>query len=151
MRLSLVVAICSYPWVAFAADPVMGTWKLNVEKSTYSPGPAPKSQVRVYQEHPEGIRVTIKTTMPDGLSTSVEHPVNYDGKEHPITGSRQSDAILLKKIDDHTSESILKHASKVLGTNRRVVSNDGKAMTITFQGTDSRGRQVNNSAVYEKQ
>ena len=27
---------------AFAADPIVGTWKLNVAKSKYSPGPAPK-------------------------------------------------------------------------------------------------------------
>ena len=27
----------------FAADASLGTWKLNVAKSKYSPGPAPKS------------------------------------------------------------------------------------------------------------
>ena len=151
MRLSLVVAFCSLNVVIWAADPVLGTWKLNLEKSNYSPGPAPKSQTRIYEANREGTRVTIKTTMPDGQSTSVQHPVNYDGKEHPILGSSQSDAIALQKIDDYTSEAILKHASKVIGTNRRVVSKDGKTMTITFQGTDSRGRQVNNIAVYEKQ
>jgi hypothetical protein len=151
MRLSLAVAFCSLNWVVWAADPVLGTWKLNVEKSSYSPGPAPKNQIRIYEENQEGIRVTIKTTMPEGQSTSVQHAVNYDGKEHPIVGSSQSDAIVLEKIDDYTSEAVLKHANKVFGTNRRVVSKDGKTMTITFQGTDSRGRKVNNTAVYDKQ
>jgi hypothetical protein len=151
MRLSLIVALCSINSVVWAADPVLGTWKLNLEKSSYSPGPAPKSQLRTYEASQEGIRVTIKTTLADGQSTSVQHPVNYDGKEHPIVGSSQSDAIALQKIDDYTSEAILKHASKVIGTNRRVMSKDGKTMTITFQGTDRRGRQVNNIAVYEKQ
>jgi hypothetical protein len=150
MSLSLVVAYCCFSWVVWAADPVLGTWKLNLEKSNYIPGPAPKSQTRIYEALPEGIRVTIKTIMPDGQSTTVQHPVNYDGKEHVITGSGQTDAIALKKVDDYTSEAILKHANKVLGTNRRVVSKDGRTMTITFQGTDSRG-QVNNTAVYEKQ
>jgi hypothetical protein len=150
MRLSLVIAFCSLNGVVWAADPVLGTWKLNLEKSSYNPGPAPKSQTRIYEAHPEGIRVTIKTTMPDGRSTSVQHPLNYDGKEHPITGSSQSDAIVLQKIDDYTSEAVLKHASKVLGRNRRVVSNDGKTMTISYEGTDNRGRQVKNIGVYEK-
>jgi hypothetical protein len=151
MRLLLVVALCNLTWIANAADPVLGTWKLDVEKSTYKPGPAPKSQVRIYEEVAEGIKVTIKTTMLDDKSTTVQHPVNYDGKEHPIMGSGQSDAIVLQKIDDYTSEAVLKHANKVIGSNRRIVSKDGKTMTITFQGTDSRGRQVDNTAVYEKQ
>ena len=31
-----------------AADPVIGTWQLNVAKSKFSPGPAPKSDARTY-------------------------------------------------------------------------------------------------------
>jgi hypothetical protein len=151
MRLSAVIAFCGLNSIVWAADPVLGTWKLNLEKSNYSPGPAPKNQIRIYEAVPEGIRVTIRTTLADGQSTSVQHPVNYDGKEHPIAGSSQSDAIVLQKVDDYTSEAILKHASKVIGTSRRVVSKDGKTMTVTFEGTDSRGRPVNNRAVYEKQ
>jgi hypothetical protein len=81
----------------------------------------------------------------------VQHPLNYDGKEHPVTGSSTADAIALAKIDEYTSEAVLKHASIVVGTNRRVVSKDGKTMTITYQGTDARGRPVKNTAEYEKQ
>ncbi|HEX4239871.1 MAG TPA: hypothetical protein VHZ53_00560, partial [Steroidobacteraceae bacterium] len=35
---------------ALAADPVIGTWQLNAAKSTFSPGPGPKSQTRTYAE-----------------------------------------------------------------------------------------------------
>jgi hypothetical protein len=151
MRFSLLVAFCCFRSLLCAADPVIGTWKLNVAKSTYTPGPAPASQTRVYEEHPGGIQVTIRTVHADGQSTSVQHPLNYDGKEHPVTGSGQADAIALEKIDEYTSEANLKHAGKVIGSNRRVVSNDGKMMTITYQGTDARGRPVKNTAVYDKQ
>jgi hypothetical protein len=151
MRMVLFVALCSLPPAVLAADPVVGTWKLDVEKSTYTPGPAPKSQTRIYETDGEGIRVTIKTFMPDGQSSSVRHPVNYDGKEYPISGSSQSNAIILQRIDDYTSEATLKHASKVIGRTRRVVAKDGKTMTITYEGVDDRGRTVSNRAVYEKQ
>lgn len=150
MRFPVVLFCCFLPWTVWAADPVLGTWHLNVAKSSYIPGPAPKSQTRVYEAHPQGVTVTIKTVHADGQSQSVQHPVNYDGKEHPITGSGQADAIALEKIDDYTSESTLKHANKIIGTNRRSVSADGKTMTITYQGTDARGRQVKNTAVYQK-
>jgi hypothetical protein len=151
MRFSLLIAFCCIRSLLCAADPVIGKWKLNIAKSTYTPGPAPKSQTRIYEEHSGGIRVTIKTVHADGQSRSVQHPLNYDGKEHPVTGSSTADAIALEKIDEYTSEAVLKHASIVVGTNRRVVSKDGKTMTITYQGTDQRGRAVKNMAVYEKQ
>ncbi len=32
-----------------ADDPLFGVWKLNVAKSKYSPGPAPKSQFLTYE------------------------------------------------------------------------------------------------------
>ena len=109
-----------------------------------------KSQKRTYEAHPEGVKVTIKTIHADGKTTSVEHPLNYDGKEHPVTGSTQTDSIALQKIDEYTSEAILKHAGKVIGTNRRSISKDRQTMTITYEGTDQRGA-VKNTAVYDKQ
>ena len=35
-----MLTICA--GTAFAADPAVGTWNLNLAKSTFSPGPAPK-------------------------------------------------------------------------------------------------------------
>ena len=37
MRLLLVVAFCNLTSVVNAADPVLGTWKLNLEKSIVVP------------------------------------------------------------------------------------------------------------------
>ena len=145
--LSLILGSAFAVW---AVDPVLGTWELNVAKSKYNPGPAPKRQTRIYEALPEGMKVTIKTVNADGQSTVVEHPANFDGKDYPITGSTQADVIALKQIDTHTSEAILKHASQILATSRRVVSTDGKTMTVTYQGVDSRGRKVDSMAVYER-
>ncbi|MBI2686776.1 MAG: hypothetical protein HYX27_10705 [Acidobacteria bacterium] len=151
MRYVAAVVLCGMASILWASDPVLGKWKLNVEKSTYLPGPAPKSQTRVYEAKGDGIKVTIRTVSIDGQVTVVEHPVNYDGKAQPVTGSQTSDAIELQRIDEYTSESVMKHANRVIGTNRRVVAKDGKTMTITFEGTDSRGRQAKITAVYDRQ
>ena len=96
------------------------------------------------------MKVIIKTVDAEGKSTVVEHPANYDGKDYPITGSTQADVIVLKQIDLYTSEAILKHADRVLATARRVVSTDGKSLTVTYQGADSGGRKVDSVAVYER-
>jgi hypothetical protein len=39
-----------------------GTWKLNVAKSKFEPGPGPKEQIRIHEDRgAEGIRITTKT------------------------------------------------------------------------------------------
>ncbi len=149
MRLFLVlIGAAEAVW---AANPVLGTWKLDVAKSTYRPGSAPASETRVYEAAPEGVKVTIITTDANGKSATIEHPANFDGKDYPLTGSARADAISLKKIDDYRSEAILKHASTIIGTAKRVVSKDGKTMTVSYQGLDGKGQRVDNVAVYVKQ
>ena len=94
------------------ADPLLGTWLLDVSKSRYSPGPAPKSQTRTYEKHRLGIRATVKTVHADGRSTTVQSVYNYDNMEHPVTGSEGIDAIVMKRVDTYTSEATLTHASR---------------------------------------
>ncbi|MBI4473875.1 MAG: hypothetical protein HY646_14500 [Acidobacteria bacterium] len=132
------------------ADPVLGTWNLNAAKSRYKPGPAPKSQTRTYQAHPKGVKATIQTVYADGRSSSTEYVANYDSVEYPVTGSPNSDAVVLKRIDAFTAEATLTHAGKTIGSARRVISEDGMTMTIRYQGMWE-GRMSDNLAVYEKQ
>ena len=132
-------------------DRVIGTWHLDVVKSTYSPGPAPRSQRRTYEVGPEGIKATITTIDAEGHTATTEYVAAYDSREHPLTGSADFNAIALKRINPDTAEATLRHGRKLIGMARRVISKDGKTMTITFEGTDSRGRPVRNVSVYEKQ
>ncbi len=132
-------------------DLVLGTWVLNLAESTYEPGPPPKSQTRTYEPHDEGIKTTIVTVDADGRTTTAGYTANYDSLEYPLTGSAQIDAIALKRVNATTAEATLTHARKVIGTARRVISPDGMTMTITFRGTDPKGRAVHNVAVYKKE
>ena len=151
MQASWIAGICILSVSAFAADPVLGTWRLNLTKSHYNPGPAPRSQVRLYEAKDGGMSVTIKTVTDEGKSTTVRHPLNYDGKEYIVTGSSSSNAIKVERVNEYTAEAILHHASKIIGTNRRTVSTDRKTLTIVYDGTDDRGRKVKNTAVYDRQ
>jgi len=135
----------------WAADASVGTWKLNVAKSTFKPGPPPAAETRIYQSRPEGVKTTVKTTWADRKTTSVEYPANYDGKDYPVSGSRDIDAVALTRMDDFTSAATLKHAGKEIGVARRVVSPDRKTMTITYKGINSIGDKVDNVAVYDRQ
>jgi len=131
-------------------DLVLGTWILDVGKSSHDPGPAPRSQTRTYERVPERIQATIVTVDAKGQSVTARYTAKYDSLEYPLTGSATIDAIALKRVNAYTAEATLTHARKLIGTARRVISNDGKTMTITFRGTDENGRATNNVAVYEK-
>ena len=145
-RLALLVLLLSATLAMRAADPVIGTWHLNVEKSRYDPGPPPKSQTRIYREEDGGVKAVVITVYKNGNSDTVHYAANYDGKEHPVKSYPDTDGILMKRIDDYAAESILTHAGRTTGIARRIVSSDGLTMTITFKGSD-----VNNTAYYEKE
>ena len=134
-----------------AADPSIGTWKLNAAKSKYTPGPAPKSATITYEETADGIKRTGESVDAEGKTTSFQYTAKYDGKEYPITGSDLYDAITLKRINDQTAEATLRKSGKVVSHARRIISKDGKVMTLTITGTDPKGEKMHNVAVYDKQ
>jgi len=85
------------------------------------------------------------------MTSSVEYPANYDGKDYPVSGSRDVDAVALTRMDEFTSAATLKHAGKEIGVAKRVVSPDRKTMTITYKGINTRGDMVDNVGVYDRQ
>ena len=128
----------------------IGTWHLNVSKSTYSPGPAPKSQVLTIEAAGPGEKVTSESVSATGAKTVSVYTANYDGKPYPITGSETADTVTLKRVDANTSERTDSKGGKPVQTFIRVVSKDGKTMTVTIKGTNAQGQAVNNVVVFEK-
>ena len=153
---SLLSVLTVSLWLAFAtetcaADLMLGTWKLNVAKSKYSPGPAPKSATVTYEAAGDGYKRTGESIAADGKKTSFEYTAKYDGKDHPIKGSENFDAIAVKRIDDQNAEATLKKAGKVVANTKRNVSKDGKVLTLTTAGTNAKGEKINNVVVYDRQ
>ena len=132
-------------------DPLLlGTWKLNLAKSKYKAGPPPREQTRTYEAQGQGVKATIKTINANGRATTVQYVANYDSLEYPVTGSPDSDTIALKRVAAHTAEATLSHAGKTMATARRVIAEDGRTLTIAYQG-ELQGERVDYVAVYDKQ
>jgi len=136
---------------AQARDPRIGTWKLNVAKSKFSPGPAPQSLTVKVELAGKGEKATTECVNTDGTRTTVQYTANFDGKDYPLTGSQVADTVSLKRIDARTTDRTDKKGGKVAQTLRRVVSQDGKTMTVTVKGTNAQGQKVNNVVVFDKQ
>jgi hypothetical protein len=130
-----------------------GTWKLNVAKSKYSPGPAPKSMMRTFEPQGDAVKVTSKGTAGDGSDIAYSYTANYDGKDYPISGTgvpNGAETIALKRVSPNTAEATLKKAGKTVVTTRSVVSKNGRVMTLTAKGTNANGEQTNNVTVWDK-
>ena len=142
---------------AFAAqaqsNPLVGTWKLNLEKSKYDPGPAPKSLTRKVDAQGDGVKYTFEGVAADGKAISYSFSVKFDGKDNPVMGSAPNgaDTISATRTDTHHYVATLKKGGTVVGTSKVTVSDDGKTTTVDATGTNMAGVKGHDLQVYDKQ
>jgi hypothetical protein len=150
LSLSFALAMGA-PFVSAQTPSVMpGQWTLDVEKSTYSPGPKPKSQHAVLTAIPNGIRTVADRVEADGRMVHFEWSGTFDMKDQPVTGDPARDAVSVKKIDDYTLEVTNKKGGKVTTVLRAAYAKDGKSRIETITGTDVQGRAVRNVTYWTK-
>jgi len=140
----LVLAVCvitTFPSHAFAqgTNPLIASWITNIPKSTYSPGPPPKSGTRTYTQNGDGLKVVTAGVNADGSAqTNQSWAAHFDGEDYPVVGAS-------------TMDFTTKKGGKVTGTSRLTVSKDGKTMTRWQGGTTNAGVPRSNFVVYDKQ
>ena len=96
-----------------ANDPMIGTWKLNVSKSTYTPGPVPKSATNRFEPWEDGMKATIDVVDGQGNNILAEVTAKFDGKDYPVKGSPIADAVSLKRVNERQIEIVWKKGGKV--------------------------------------
>jgi hypothetical protein len=149
--IGLTLAFCFLGAAAcFAADPHMGTWKLNDAKSKITPGTT-KFNTVTFKSMFGNVKVTSDGTDADGKPIHIEWSGKFDGNGHPVTGDPAADTRAYRKLDDRTLEVTVKKNGKVIVTARTAVSADGKTRTATVTGTTPKGKKFKNVAVYDKQ
>ena len=137
---------------AQAPDPFEGTWKLDLAKSTYKPGPAPKSiTVVITAAADKTFKVAIDGVDPAGAPMKGGYTATRDGKEVPVTGIAGYDTAALTQTGPNDVTIVYKQGGKPAVTAKASVAKDGKAMTVTYTGTDPKGQAINNVALYVKQ
>jgi hypothetical protein len=145
----LVLLVASVAW-AQTSDPMSGTWKLNVAKSKYSPGPAPKSQTLVISGDDKARKLLVDAVPATGPAQHWEVS-GASGADLPVTGNNpNADTYHFTRINATTLEAQYKKGGKPTLKQRAVVGADGKTLTVTASGMDASGKAVNNVAVYER-
>lgn len=148
-----LIALAITTIAALGADNSIGTWKLNIEKSKYTPAPTPVKSLTVTREASDGgVKVMITGEQADGTAINATYTIKYDGKGVQVTGNSPYDTIAVKQVNDNTLTDIRNQTGgRYHATSRIVVSNDGKTMTTTTTGTNGEGKEFNSTFVFEKQ
>jgi hypothetical protein len=145
-----LVALAGATAPAQSADPMLGTWKLNAEKSktTY------KSGTTVIEAAGDGVKVTAELVGADGTAFKWWWVAKYDGKDVPVLGTTPygSGAVAsLTRVDAHTAKIVGKRNGEVVLTQTIVTAADGKSRTVSSKGKDAKGQMVDSVAVYDRQ
>jgi hypothetical protein len=155
MKSILAVAVLTITTLSIASgqttDNSLGTWKLNMEMSKFTPSAPVKSLTSTREASDEGVKVTSTGERADGTPINGSYTAKYDGKEYPVTGAPY-DSIAVKQVNANTFTTSQKNSgTKYSTTARAVISKDGKTMTVTVRGTGTDGSRVRYTMVYEKQ
>ena len=136
----------------YAADPMMGTWKLNEAKSKLTRGTVKNTKV-VYDDRLIRDKVTVTTDGVDGDGKPVhaEWKGKFNGKDYEVSGDPNSDMRAYTKVNDQTLNMTAKKGGKVTATGRIAVAADGKSRVATVSGTTAKGKRFSNTVVYDKE
>jgi hypothetical protein len=151
-RIAVVAVALSFVATAacFAANPHMGTWKLNDTKSKIPPEMGKNTTV-TYAEAKDEVKVTIDGTDKDGKPTHSVWVGKFDGKAYPVKGNLSYNSVAYKMVNDRTNDITAMKDGKTVWTGRITVAADGKSRTVTINSTGADGKKVKGKAVYDKE
>ena len=153
MKIRIAVMALAVSFMAagacFAANPHLGTWKLNEAKSKLAQGMG-KSTTVTYTEQKDKIKVTVEGVDKDGKPTHGVWVGKFDGKAYPAKGNMSWNSAAYKEVNERTNDITTWKDGKMVWSGRIAVAADGKSRTVTINGTDEKGKKFSSKAVYDK-
>jgi hypothetical protein len=131
----------------------LGSWKVDVAKSRYQPGPGPKSETLRFEPVGEGFKISLDGVNQQGPYHS-EGTGKFDGIDVPVvaTPARQARfTYAFSRIDDHTWDIVIKVNGERRILVHNVVSDDGKTMRGVSTAVTIQGQTTSQVVIYEKQ
>ena len=127
--LILLLALCAGPAGLHAQqEPFLGTWELNLAKSSITRGAPPKIESIINIAEPGGFRSMLAVV--GANSTSVEiHHYNFDGAFHQTEGGDPRE-LNFKRVSQNRIEQDTRRGTNI--TVHRIIelSADGKTLTV---------------------
>jgi len=136
--------------VAFAADPNVGTWKLNEAKSQIGAG-AMKNLTVTYTAVADSYTCVVDGVDGAGQPTHNEWTGKFDGKDYPVVGDPSANTRSLKMVKPGHYALTNKKDGKTVLTGTVDFSADNKSRTLTTEMTDAAGKKQKSIALYDRQ
>lgn len=144
----ITIMICVSCGCGWTADSFVGSWKLNASKS-HLPGA------------PEHLATAIDIARQEGAMGWDEEGLDSRGKPRKLgygfnaiqdsVELPDGHTLLLRRINDDSIACTRKHNGKIIGTEQRVISQDGTKLMIIASGTKETGEGFYVIAVYDRQ
>jgi len=135
----------------FAANPLIGTWKLNEGKSKFAPGAAKNTTVTYAPAKGDMIKCTVDGVDKNGKPIHWTWVGKFDGQPYEIKGSKSFDTLTYKPVSDRTNNTTAMKDDKVVMTATITVAKDGKSRVVTLTGTDASGKKFTDTTYYDKE
>lgn len=133
-----------------AKDPLFDVdWTLDKGKSNFTAAFNPDSETRKYEEAPGGYKLTV-TGVHNGKPYTWGYTALYDGKDHPIHGRADADAIEAYRLNDRHTIGFFKKTGSVGPFYQRKLSADGKTLEVLMAGRNPDGSAYYDVITYEK-
>src|SRR5262245_21816883 len=121
--------------IAFAANPHMGTWKLNESKSKLKSG-TKNSTVTYAPAKGDMIKLTVENTK-DGKTSQWSWVGKFDGKAYKVKGDYPADMMSVQVVDERTNKITATKAGKVMFVGMVTIAKDGKSRVVVTEGADA--------------
>ncbi|HEY2381374.1 MAG TPA: hypothetical protein VGK48_09360 [Terriglobia bacterium] len=136
--------------------PLMGTWTLNLAKSTYQRSLPPRSFKMVVEEREDGkVVIRSEAVLAGGSKNATVSIFKCDGKNYPFLVHEGKDVDTLSMScmvrGAGTYELRLMDGYEEVQKTERMVAADGRTMTDTISTQRPDGVAIQIVAVYEKQ
>ena len=146
-----IATLSAVPLLAQGGSPFSGTWRLNLAKSRYTPGPAPRGGVLKVEQAGTTRKSVVETVAPDGSTDRNEYSAPLDGKDHPLKGSGSADTVSLRQVNATTIERTDKRKGMIVMIHTITLSPDRRTLTVHVKGVTGAGDHVDNLMVWDKQ
>ena len=156
MKIARTMLVAAAVWLTaaaavFAANPHLGTWKLNESKSKFAPGAAKNTTVTYTPAKGDMTKCTVDGVDKDGKPIRWIWVGKFDGHPYQIKGSPSFDTLTYKPVNDRTNNTTAMKNGKVVMTATITVAKDGKSRVVTLTGKDASGKKFTDMTYYDKQ
>jgi hypothetical protein len=147
--LALAFFTLAFPAFGQGVDPYIGTWKLNLEKSTFTGVAVPKGWTITYAAgEGHNLVATLDYVDAQGGSGKFVYTMIFDGQPHPTTGSPNYDASTFIRFGNTINQVDFKNGKAVDAGQARFET--GNTYTFTSEGNYA-GQPQRRVLVWERQ